>query len=80
MREAPSKLEPIPPGPGVDAFEALVKKGTWDLETEAALDGLIESHEVELHLLYLFYKESGLVDELPEHERRMYERLATQFE
>jgi hypothetical protein len=64
---------------GVEAYEALVTKGEWTAETEATLDSLIEKHEEDLYMLFLNYRESGLVDELPDHERRMYEWLVEKF-
>ncbi len=80
MSEGPSKRETAPSLSGFEAYEALVTKGEWTAETEVALDSLIEKHEEDLYMLFLNYRESGLVDELPEHERRMYDRLAAQFE
>ncbi len=80
MSEGPPKPESAPTESGVDAFQDLVAKGEWSDETEATLDSLIESHEEDFYMLYLNYKESGLVDTLPDHERQMYEWLAKQFE
>lgn len=78
---APKRQQEFAPiSSGIEAYEALITKGEWTPETEAALNSLIEKHEADLYMLFLNYRESGLVDELPEHERRMYEWLAAQFE
>ena len=47
---------------------------------EEKLRALLESNEADLYMIYLNYKESGLVDELPEHERSAYEWLKNKFE
>lgn len=65
--------------PGFDEYSALVGRGEYTAETEASLRTLLEKYEEDLYMLYLNYKESGLVDELPGHERRMYEWLAKEF-
>jgi hypothetical protein len=77
--EKSNNLETAPAESGVDAFEALVSRGVWNAETEAALDALFEKHEEDLYMLFLNYQESGVVDELPDHERRMYEWLEQKF-
>ena len=80
MREELPKPESTPPISGIDAFETLVNKGEWNPKVQAELDALLESHAEDLYMLYLNYKESGLVDSLPDHERQMYDRLAERFE
>jgi len=62
-----------------EIFEALIKKAEWSGETEEQLQELLESHETDLYMMYLTYNESGLVDELSEYERRVYQWLDTRF-
>jgi hypothetical protein len=80
MHEGSPGPESVPPISGIDAFENLVNAGVWDVKTETALDELLKTYPDDLYMLYLTYKESGLVHELAEHERNMYERLAKEFE
>ena len=72
--EAAPKLDPY------KVFEALTEKGVWSSEVEATLNGLFESHEDDLYMIYRTYEESGLVDELSEYEQRLYEWLKNAFE
>lgn len=78
MTEGTPKPESAPTS-GFSIFEALVEKGEWTAETEAALARLLEAHEEDLYQLFLNYRESGLIAELPAHERRMYEWLDREF-
>ena len=83
MAEGPPKEE-AGPSPGFEAFTALVEKGEWTPETEAALARLLERYEEDLLDVLNMYTESlgpgGTPITLPEHERRMYEWLAAQFD
>lgn len=79
MSEGPPKPEAEPVRSGFDALESLVKKGQWGPATEEALAHLIEKYEEDFYMAYLVYRDSGLVDELPEHERKIYEWLADAF-
>jgi hypothetical protein len=79
MSERPPKFESGPHAPGIDAFEKLVNEGQWNTEVEKALEELLEKYEIDLYMLYLNYVESGIVEELPEHERQMFERLEVEF-
>jgi hypothetical protein len=63
-----------------EAFEMFAAGGEWSPAAERKFSALLESHEADVYMLYLNYKESGLVDELPEHERSLYEWLAKKFE
>ncbi|MHB8661014.1 MAG: hypothetical protein ACYC75_03760 [Minisyncoccota bacterium] len=78
--ERPPRPESTPEADPYQAFEALTKEQQWSPETEAKLRTLLESHEVDLYMIYLNYKESGLVDKLSEYEHRLYEWLKNKFE
>jgi hypothetical protein len=79
MSESVPKRESAPTESGFDAFENLIKQGKWDVATEVKLNSLLEEYEEEFYTLFLTYEESGLIDTLPNHERKMYEWLAEQF-
>ena len=80
MSEKIPRPESAPEGDPYDAFDALIKEDEWSQRTEEKLRALLESHEEDLYMIYLNYQESGLVDELPEHERRLYDWLKKEFE
>lgn len=71
--ESAPKIDPY------DFVEKFAEDGEWSSETEDQFSKLFESHEVDLYMIYLNYKESGLVDELPEHESSLYKWLDDKF-
>lgn len=80
MSEKFPRPESAPEADPYKAFEALVEAGQWSPRAEETLRALIESHETDMGMIYLMYKESGLVDELPEYELRLYNWLTGKFE
>jgi len=80
MSEKIPSPESAPEVDPYQAFEELIVQIEWSSATEEKLRALLESHEDDLYMIYLNYTESGLVDELPEQERRLYEWLRNEFE
>ena len=80
MSEKMSRSESAPKADPYEVFEAFSKEGEWSPAMEEKLRALLESNESDVYMIYLNYKESGLVDELPEHERSAYEWLKNKFE
>ncbi|MEK7505704.1 MAG: hypothetical protein AAB597_02310 [Patescibacteria group bacterium] len=80
MSEKTPPPESAPEPDPYQAFEALVGENKWSLETEEKLRTLLESNESDMYMIYLTYKESGLVDELSKYERRLYDWLKSKFE
>ncbi len=80
MSEKPPPPESAPKLDPYQAFEMLVEENRWSPETEEKLRIILESNEIDLYMIYLNYKESGLVDELSEYERRLYDWLKSKFE
>ncbi len=80
MSEKMPRPESAPKMDPYEIFETFAKEGKWSPETEEKFAMLLESNESDVYMIYLTYKESGLVDELPEHERSAYEWLKNKFE
>ena len=72
-REGAPEVDPY------QALETLVAHGQWTPEAEARVRALIESHTADMYMIYVTYRESGLVGELPAHERQLYEVLRAEF-
>jgi hypothetical protein len=80
MTEKPPRPESAPEADPYQEFEMLIAEQQWTPEVEERLRTLIELHEEDMYMMYLNYTESGLVEELSAHERRLYEWLKAEFE
>ncbi len=80
MSEEQPNSESEPECDPYGTFENLVGLEQWLPDTKEKLRELLETHEVDMYMIYLNYTESELVDELPEHERQIYEYLKNVFE
>ena len=79
MSEKMSRPESAPKADPYEVFETFSKEGEWSPATEEIFCALFESNEADVYMIYLTYRESGLVGELPEHERLLYEWLGNKF-